>query len=159
MRLAERFLQSRHPAALRALIALTHGVFCFTGEGEDVLPPLMRDASEQDLLEDFLARPCSSAPPVVQLEVSSDPTALFRHCRWLGAEIARSGDAEQFRDALRALAGLSPVLRLIGICGLSHALFRPTADDHSISAELAVLDRLLGGASDRDGRVGKLTLI
>lgn len=141
MRLAEQFLHSRHPAALTALIALTHGVLCFVGKSEDDLPPQMRDA-EYDVLESFLGRPCSSEPRV-RLTTSSDPAALFRQCRQLGAEIGRSGDVNQFRASVRALEELSPVLRLVGLCGVSHGLFQPLAGEDSLTSELGVLDELL----------------
>jgi len=143
--LTERMRRSGHPAALTALIALTHGVFCFVGSGRDVLRRHARDA-EHAFVERFLARPTRSEGCAAPLALTaSRPAGVFRTCYRRGAELGRIGSAADLRAVLRSLDGASADLRLAALLGLGHGVFHALRAGDSLDTEVAILDELLAG--------------
>jgi len=143
--MSERMRRSGHPAALAALMGLTHGVFCLVDSSRDALRRYMPDA-EHAFLERFLARPATAEGCASPLGLTvSSPAGVFRTCYRRGAELGRIGSAADLRAVLRSLDGAPADLRVAALLGLGHGFFHSLRAGHSLDTELAILDELLGG--------------
>jgi hypothetical protein len=137
--------RSAHPAALTALLGLTHGVFCLVGSTRDVLHRYTRDA-EHAFLERFLARSAKSEGCVAPLALTASPRAgAFQACYRRGAELGRIGGAADLRAVLGSLEGASPDLRLAALLGLGHGFFHSLRAGDSLDTDLGILDKILAG--------------
>lgn len=144
--MSERLRRSGHPAALAALMGLTHGVFCLVAGSRDALRRYTPDA-EHAFLERFLARPATSEGCADPLGLTaSSPAGVFLTCYRRGAELGRFGSAADLRAVLRSLDGASADLRVAALLGLGHGFFHSLHAGDSLDAELAILDELLAGS-------------
>ena len=144
MLMTERMRCSGHPAAVAALIGLTHGVFCLVGSSRDLLRRHTRDA-EHAFLELFLARPSTSEDCAAPLALTDSRSRVFRTGYRRGAELGRVGSAADLRAVVRGLDRASPDIRLAALLGLGHGFFHSMRAGDSLGTELAILDELFAG--------------
>ena len=137
-KMTERLRRSGHPAALPALIGLTHGVFRLVDGGADALRRYAPDA-EHAFVDRFLARPATGEGCAAPLPLTAPPAGVFRACYRRGEELGRVGGADDLRAILRSLDGTSADLRLAALLGLGHGFFHSLHAADSLDSELAVL--------------------